>query len=145
MRGREFSCSPSRSERFSSRILCAGGTAVTPLPSSLMSAGRGCSVNCGTALRTVTNPRSEGALPVSALQHLGQMVLVSGCLWIQSLTLFFCFLFSPVCKPCPQSALTTGRISTWKVQPCSFTAEQALKGSISAVTGRWLFSSTIWA
>lgn len=31
---------------------------------------------------------------MSALQHLGQMVLVSGCLWIQSLTLFFCFLFS---------------------------------------------------
>lgn len=56
----------------------------------------------------------------------------------------FSFFFPCVCKPRPQSALTTGRISTWKVQPCSFTAEQALNGSISAITGRWLFSSTVW-
>lgn len=54
--------------------------------------------------------------------------------------LFPFFFFFQVCKLCPQSALTTGRISTWKVQASFFSAMQALEGSISAVTGEGLFS-----
>lgn len=57
-------------------------------------------------------------------------------------SLFFFFLFQ-VCKLCPQSAQTTGRISTRKVQGSFFTAVQAREGSISAPTGKGLFCSTL--
>lgn len=89
------------------------------------------------------NPESEPTLPAKALQHSGQIVCVCQAAFGSSARCDFSIFPFQVCKPCPQSALTTGRFSTWKVQSSFFTAEQALKGSISAVTGQGLFSSTL--
>lgn len=55
---------------------------------------------------------------MSALQHLGQMVLVSGCLWIQSLTLFL-FSFFP-CLQTMSSVSTDHRENFHMESPAVF-------------------------
>lgn len=92
-------------------------------------AGHGSVSNC---------TKKEPSLHMHCSTGVRLVLLLDADLCYFSISFFF-----QVCELCPQSTQTTGRISTRKVQGSFFTAVQAEEGSISALTGKGLFCSTL--